>query len=190
MSDWFWIRHGPTHEKNFTGWRDVPADLSDRALISRLCSYLPPEAVVVSSDLTRSVTTADALAGARTRLTHEADLREFHFGDWDGRHWSDVAQSDPQLSRDFWEKPGDIMAPNGESWNMAAARARPVVDRLNAAHNSIIAVAHFGIILTQVQRALDSSAYACLAHKIDNFSVTHLREDQGKWRVICINHLP
>ena len=155
-----------------------------------LCSYLPSEAVVVSSDLTRSVTTADALAGARTRLTHEADLREFHFGDWDGRHWSDVAQSDPQLSRDFWEKPGDIKAPNGESWNMAAARARPVVDRLNAAHNSIIAVAHFGIILTQVQRALDSSAYACLAHKIDNFSVTHLREDQGKWRVICINHLP
>ena len=82
------------------------------------------------------------------------------------------------------------MAPNGESWNIAAARARPVVDRLNAAHNSIIAVAHFGIILTQVQRALNSSAYACLAHKIDNFSVTHLREDQGKWQVICINHLP
>jgi len=140
MSDWFWIRHGPTHEKNFTGWRDVPADLSDRALIDRLSAYLPPEAVVVSSDLTRSVTTADALAGGRTRLPHEADLREFHFGDWDGRHWSDVAQTDPQLSRDFWEKPGDIMAPNGESWNMAAARARPVVDRLTAAHNSIIAV--------------------------------------------------
>ena len=73
---------------------------------------------------------------------------------------------------------------------MAAARARPVVDRLTVAHNSIIAVAHFGIILTQVQRALDSSAYACLAHKIDNFSVTHLREDQGEWQVICINHLP
>ena len=39
MSDWFWIRHGPTHEKNFTGWRDVPADLSDRAIIDRLSSY-------------------------------------------------------------------------------------------------------------------------------------------------------
>ena len=94
------------------------------------------------------------------------------------------------MSRDFWEKPGDITAPNGESWNMAAARARPVVDRLNAAHNSIIAVAHFGIILTQVQRALDNDAYACLAYKIDNFSITHLHENQGEWRVICINHLP
>jgi broad specificity phosphatase PhoE len=73
---------------------------------------------------------------------------------------------------------------------MAAARARPVVDRLNAAHKSIIAVAHFGIILTQVQRALNTSAYACLAHKIDNFSITHLREGAGEWQVVCINHLP
>jgi broad specificity phosphatase PhoE len=146
--------------------------------------------VVVSSDLARSVTTADALAGVRHRLPHEPGLREFDFGDWDGRHWSDVAQTDPQLSRDYWEKPGDVMAPNGESWNMAAARARPVVDRLNADHANIIAVAHFGIILTQVQRALDNDAYACLAYKIDNFSITHLHENQGEWRVICINHLP
>ena len=145
---------------------------------------------MVSSDLIRSVTTADAFAGARHRLPHEPGLREFDFGDWDGRHWSDVAQTDPQLSRDYWEKPGNIMAQNGESWNMAAARARPVVDRLNAAHKSIIAVAHFGIILTQVQRALNTSAYACLAHKIDNFSITHLREDAGEWQVVCINHLP
>ena len=81
MSDWFWIRHGPTHEKNFTGWRDVPADLSDRALIDRLSSYLPSEAVVVSSDLTRSVTTADALAGARPRLPHEPNLSLIHISE-------------------------------------------------------------------------------------------------------------
>ncbi|MDG1167584.1 MAG: histidine phosphatase family protein, partial [Sulfitobacter sp.] len=58
MTVWHWVRHGPTHEKTFVGWRDVPADLSDRALIGRLNSYLPSEAVVVSSDLIRSVTTA------------------------------------------------------------------------------------------------------------------------------------
>lgn len=73
---------------------------------------------------------------------------------------------------------------------MAAARARPVVDRLGAQHSSIIAVAHFGIILTQVQRALGANAYNCLAHKIDNYSITHLREDNGHWQVECINHLP
>ena len=31
----WWVRHGPTHEKAMTGWRDVPADLSDTAAIAR-----------------------------------------------------------------------------------------------------------------------------------------------------------
>jgi len=190
VTDWFWIRHGPTHEKNFVGWRDVPADLSDVALIDRLANFLPNKAVMVSSDLIRAVTTADVLTNDRRRLSHEPDLREFNFGDWDGRHWADVAKTDPQLSRNYWEKPGDITAPNGESWNMAAARAHVVVERLGAQHNAIIAVAHFGIILTQVQRALGASAYDCLAHKIDNYSVTHLHEDKGQWQVKCINFLP
>ncbi|MGY8790772.1 MAG: histidine phosphatase family protein, partial [Pseudomonadales bacterium] len=117
-------------------------------------------------------------------------FREFNFGDWDGRHFSDVAKTHPQLSRQYWEQPGDVVAPNGESWNMAAARARPAVDRLTRSHPSIIAVAHFGIILTQVQRASSALPYDCLAHKIDNFSVTHLKENNGRWTVECINYLP
>ncbi|PHR02026.1 MAG: histidine phosphatase family protein, partial [Sulfitobacter sp.] len=36
MTIWHWVRHGPTHEKAFVGWRDVPADLSDTAQIARL----------------------------------------------------------------------------------------------------------------------------------------------------------
>jgi alpha-ribazole phosphatase len=190
MTDWYWVRHGPTHEKAFVGWRDVPADLSNQALIDSVAEYLPISAVVVSSDLMRSITTADALSHGRTRLAHESGIREFNFGDWDGRHFSDVAKIDPVLSRAYWESPGDVKAPNGESWNMAAARAKTVVDRLSKVHDKIIAVAHFGIILTQVQRALGSSAYDCLANKIDNFSVTHLHECDNAWSLNCINFLP
>lgn len=190
MTDWFWVRHGPTHEKTFVGWRDVPADLSDQALINRVAAYLPDDAVVVSSDLNRAISTAGALRKSRKQLPHEPNFREFNFGDWDGRHFSDVAKTHPQLSRQYWEQPGDVVAPNGESWNMAAARARPAVDRLTRSHPSIIAVAHFGIILTQVQRASSALPYDCLAHKIDNFSVTHLQENNGRWTVECINYLP
>jgi len=190
MTDWFWVRHGPTHEKTFVGWRDVPADLSDQALINRVAAYLPDDAVVVSSDLNRAISTAGALRKSRKQLPHEPNFREFNFGDWDGRHFSDVAKTHPRLSRQYWEQPGDVVAPNGESWNMAAARARPAVDRLTRSHPSIIAVAHFGIILTQVQRASSALPYDCLAHKIDNFSVTHLKENNGRWTVECINYLP
>ena len=61
MTTWHWVRHGPTHEKTFVGWRDVPADLSDHAQIARLDAHLPKEALMVSSDLIRCVATADAI---------------------------------------------------------------------------------------------------------------------------------
>ncbi|KEJ89087.1 histidine phosphatase family protein [Sulfitobacter donghicola] len=194
MTVWHWVRHGPTHEKSFVGWRDVPADLSDITMIERVRGHLPQKAVMVSSDLIRSVATADALTGlAHTRLPHEKDLREIDFGVWDGMRFDAVAARDPELSRAFWEKPGDIAAPDGESWNQTAARVDRVVDRLSAAHpdTHIIAVAHFGVILTQVQRASGVSAYEAMSHKIDNISVTTLHHAGGEqWRVEQINHLP
>ena len=193
MTTWHWVRHGPTHAKTFVGWRDIPADLSDTAALSRLSDHLPKKAVLVSSDLRRCVATADALGtDTRTRLPHDRDLREIHFGLWDGMLFSDVAKRDPALSRAFWETPGLVQAPGGESWNEAAARIDKAVDALNAAHPNadIIAVAHFGAILTQVQRAAGVSAYEAMAHKIDNLSVTRIRFDAGRWAVDAINQTP
>ena len=55
MTTWLWVRHGPTHEKTFVGWRDVPADLTDAAQIARLNAHLPQEALLISSDLILSL---------------------------------------------------------------------------------------------------------------------------------------
>ncbi|WP_457650011.1 histidine phosphatase family protein [Profundibacter sp.] len=192
MTTWWWVRHGPTHEKSFVGWRDVPADLSDTAQIARLNQHLPDDALLVSSDLSRSIATADAIAGNRTRLPHAQPLREFNFGEWDRLTFDQVAARDPALSRAYWETPGDVTPPNGESWNMAAARISPFVDNMSRKHQGrhIIAVAHFGVILTQVQRALGVSAYQAVSHKIDNLSVTRLQWDGDKWQADAINHIP
>lgn len=192
MTTWWWIRHGPTHENSFVGWRDVPADLSDTAQIARLDAHLPDDALLVSSDLSRCVATADAIAGTRTRLPHAADIREFDFGDWDGLDYKQVMARDPNLSRDYWDKPGDVAPPNGESWNAAAARITAYVLDMNTRHpdRHIIAVAHFGAILTQVQLAGNLTAYQAVSHKIDNFSVTRLQWSGATWDTSVINHLP
>jgi broad specificity phosphatase PhoE len=188
---WWWVRHGPTHAKNMVGWRDLPADLSDTAALARLSGHLPDEATVISSDLIRATATADAIQAGRTRLPHNPDLREFHFGAWDGLGWTEVAARDPDLSRAFWETPGDHQAPGGESWNQLSARVSGVVDALNGAgHRHVIAVAHFGVILTQIARAGDMTAYQALGHKIDNLSVSRLDWDGAGWSVGAINHLP
>jgi alpha-ribazole phosphatase len=187
-----WVRHGPTHEHNFVGWRDVPADLSDKARIARLNAALPQDALVIASDLLRASATADALSAGRTRLPDHQALREFHFGDWDGRHFSEVSLEHPELSRAYWETPGDISPPGGESWNMAAARINPAVDALIAEHpgRHIIAVAHIGVIMTQIERASGKPPRDVLAHKIDNLSVTELALTPTGWQIDRINHLP
>jgi broad specificity phosphatase PhoE len=187
----FWVRHGPTHERAFTGWRDVPADLSDTAAIARLNAALPNGAIVISSDLSRAVTTADALTPGRMRLPHDPALREFDFGLWDGLEWHDVAARDPDLSRRFWEVPGDVAPPQGESWNAVTARVTAVIDRLADAHQGadLIAVAHFGAILTHLAQTGGMTPYQALGHKIDPLSLTELIRDGDGWRVVRINHI-
>lgn len=188
---WF-VRHGPTHERRLTGWRDVPADLSDRAAVARLAAALPAEALVVSSDLIRAVATADAIAAGRRRLAHDAGLRELHFGDWDGQDWATIAARDPDLSRAYWDDPGPHAPPGGESWDGAAARVGAAVDRLVAAHRGadLVVVAHFGAILTQVQRARACTAAQVIAQPIDNLSITRLDHGPDGWRVRSVNQTP
>ncbi|MFN3575856.1 MAG: histidine phosphatase family protein [Tabrizicola sp.] len=185
MTRFWFVRHGPTHAKAFAGWRDIPADLSDTAAIARLNALLPAGVPVISSDLIRASATADALCRHRPRLPDDPDLREFHFGDWDGLGFAEVAERWPELSRSYWEEPGHIAPPGGESWVAAAARIGAAVDRL-ARHPEIIVVAHLGVILTQYQRAAGIDPRAALAQPIDTLSVTCLT--LAPPAVHCVNH--
>ncbi len=190
MSRFFWVRHGPTHANAMVGWTDLPADLSDTAQLARLSAHLPQDALVVSSDLVRAHDTATAIQGGRLRLPDNASLREIHFGAWEMANFDSAPQQ--MRLRAFWETPGDLAAPGGESWNGTSARVSAAVGALRAAHpgRDIIAVAHMGAILTQVQTALGISAYQAFGHRIDNLSVTALRHDGHRWHADGINHLP
>jgi broad specificity phosphatase PhoE len=187
----FWlVRHGPTHQKTFTGWRDVPADLSDTDALDRLSNYLPNDALLISSDLQRSVHTADAIAGSRTRLPHRKTLREFDFGVWDGLHHTEVAQRDPILSRQFWEQPGTLAPPQGESWDVVTKRVTGSLLQLAHQHKTadIIVVGHMGMIMTMIAQC-GGTAYQAMGHKIDNLSVTDMQFSLQGWKIGTINHV-
>ncbi|SEO02821.1 Broad specificity phosphatase PhoE [Salinihabitans flavidus] len=185
------IRHGPTHAKAMVGWSDLPADLSDEAALNRLHDCLPLDAVVVSSDLSRATDTADAIARSRQRLPHDPGLREINFGAWELRRFQEVEAEDPALIRAYWETPGDVRAPDGESWHDVTARVDAVIDRLIAEYrgHDVVVVAHFGVILTQIQRATGISAVEAFGHRIDNLSLTEVTHVGPGWRLGRVNHL-
>ncbi|NOD76603.1 MULTISPECIES: histidine phosphatase family protein [unclassified Ruegeria] len=186
------VRHGPTHAKTMVGWSDLPADLSDTAALRRLHDHLPSEAIVISSDLSRAVDTASAIQGPRLRLPHNPDLREIHFGSWELRGFADIEAEDPELAFAYWDNPGDVRPPKGESWNDVRNRVDTAIDALVAQHTGrdLVIVAHFGVILTQVQRALDLDGQQTFSHRIDNLSVTDITLGANSWTVGKINHLP
>ena len=192
MTRLFLVRHGPTHAKSFVGWSDLPADLSDAGAVARLSAHLPESALVVSSDLVRAAATADAIQGGRERLPHQRDLREFNFGDWELLSFREVEVRDAELARAYWTTPGDIRPPGGESWNDARLRVDAALDALLAENpgRDLVVVAHIGVILGQVQRALGVDPAEVIGHKIDNLSVTHLTRHTNGWEVGAINHLP
>lgn len=192
MTEWWWVRHGPTHQKSFVGWSDVAADLSDAEQIARLHDFLPQDAIVVSSDLQRTIKTADAIGGARTRLNHDPDLREMHFGEWEQIRFDDIPKEQEALSREFWENPGHVAPPGGESWFETQSRVGKAVARLEAQYPNkhLVAVAHFGVILTQIQMASGMTPAAALRFQIDNFSVTRIRKLGEAYQVLSVNHVP
>lgn len=185
----FWlVRHGPTHAKTMIGWTDLAADLSDTDALQRLAAHLPPGAPVISSDLSRAIATADALGPDRPRLPHDPALREIHFGHWEQRAFPEVEAESPALIRAFWDTPGDIHPPGGESWNDLTTRTWSALDRLHGQAPDLIVVAHFGPILAALQRAKGVTASEIFAQKIDNLSVTCLTLTPAQ--VHCVNHRP
>ena len=192
MTDLYLIRHGPTHLKSMVGWSDVPADLSNSAQIERLRERLPQHGVLVSSDLMRARDTADALRLPHKRLKDDANLRELNFGDWELRTFKEIDALDHDRVFAFYNAPGETTAPNGENWNGFCARVNRVVDRLlrDYGDQSIILVVHFGVIISQIQRAEIATPKYAMRHKIDNLSLTHLRADQDQWSVNFINQIP
>ena len=183
MTTIFLIRHGPTHAKGMVGWSDLAADLSDTQALARLEAALPKDAFVISSDLSRAVTTADAIQAKRHRLPHDRDLREMNFGDWELKVFSEVEAESPERLRAFYETPGEISPPNGDSWHALCARSNAAIDRLLASNQAqnLIVVAHFGVILSQVQRAFGLTAYQAFGNKIENLSITDLKVREGIW---------
>ncbi len=187
MTTLWWVRHGPTHATTMVGWSDLPADLSDHAALRRLRDYLPAHAAIVSSDLVRARATADAIADGGPRLPDETGLREMHFGAWELRSHAAIEAEDPARIRAFWEYPGAVRPPGGESWDDLRHRVDGAADRLAARGQHVIVVAHFGPILTQIQRAGDLAAVDAFAHRIDPLSVTRLDRDGTGWRAGPVN---
>ncbi len=199
---WWWIRHAPVSDiERIYGQRDVDSDCTNTEVFRAIAAELPKTAVWLTSNLSRTVQTADAII-AEMEAKHRPkqapfkvpEFAEQHLGEWQGLVCEEFYRARKPLP--FWFGSAHERAPGGESFNDLIARVKPAIGRLTQeyAGRDIVAVVHGGTIKAMLAVALELSPDRALAFSIGNCSITradHLRTDDGNfWRIGTVNHRP
>ena len=146
------VRHA-TAEGNgrFQGHRDVSLTSAGRRelrLLCEKCSRYPVRAVY-SSDLRRARQTAEAVARKfGLEVDVRPELREMHFGQWEGLSWNQIARRFPKLAALWIERFPRQTIPGAEPLSQFKKRTAAGVREIVAANQGQCAliVTHAGVI--------------------------------------------
>jgi broad specificity phosphatase PhoE len=146
------IRHAETDfAGRFCGHSDPP--INDRGLrqIEELIETLKTESIdaVYASDLTRAMTTADAIGRVFGLSTIKVpELREIGFGDWEGLSWQEIEARDQVYARRWSEAYPDLPAPSGEPFEAFQSRVLSEVKQLLeiTSQRCVVVVTHAGVM--------------------------------------------
>ncbi|OGB69533.1 histidine phosphatase family protein [Malikia spinosa] len=149
------LRHGETtwnQDKRLQGHLDIPLNPRGYWQAARAADALREEAIaaVYSSDLERAHQTASAIATALAMdvRTHSG-LRERHFGDFQGKTWTELELEEPEATL-AWRTRVPDFAPGGGGETLLQLRERieSTINEIAARHSGeqIVIVAHGGVL--------------------------------------------
>lgn len=157
MTRLYLIRHGQAHS-NVQPIATVPGPKGDAGLTplgvrqaERLRDRLAATGeiaadVLIASTLPRAMQTAAIIAPALGGLPiiPDDDVREIHFGEWDGLPWEQIQD----LLPDHRVEPYRPYGPGGENYPRFQVRVAEALDRIIAEHagKNIVVVCHGGVI--------------------------------------------
>lgn len=154
------VRHARAQgHGNFQGQRDAPLTAVGRRQLPALIDKLESDAVdaIYCSDLSRARATAAALAG-RCDITPliRPNLREMHFGEWEGLPWAEVLDRYPQIARRWLTEFPQPRIPGGESFTTFKKRVAHELQGIVAENRGrrVVVVTHAGVIRVVLGKAL------------------------------------
>ncbi|WP_407308740.1 histidine phosphatase family protein [Desulfosporosinus sp. SB140] len=156
-------RHGQTLwniEGRVQGRLDSPLTekglLQARSLACRLCN----EGIqhIYSSDAPRARGTAEEILRELSldKINVNPALREFSFGDWEGRVWGELREAYPEIFKIWDVSPHLVTTPNGESMEMVLNRSWNFIQRVLQDHSgeTVCLVTHGLTLKLLVTKAL------------------------------------
>ena len=186
------VRHGET-EANVSGiiQGQLEWDLNDlgKAQAAAVAKALANETfdVAYSSDLSRALSTAQAIAVYHPELEIHAtaSLREWNFGDWQGRPVATLA-NEMRMLRDEQQC---VRPPNGESWRDFQERVSSFMNELAQKHagQRVLVVTHGGALQRIFRMLFKPEAISRLPMSI-NASISRLEwcsAAPSGWRLLA-----
>lgn len=157
------LRHGePAGGRKFRGSVDDPlSELGWRQMRAAVAAATTANEhswqQIISSPLLRSAEFAAELAAERDLpLAVWPDVREMHFGDWEGRETKELWQNVPHQMLPFFKDPENNPPPGGEALEMFRIRLMACWQRLLKEHRGehILLVCHGGVIRMLLSQVL------------------------------------
>lgn len=132
--------------------------LSELQTTIRHVHQLNPITHILSSPLIRCAHPARAFSRiSQLPLRILDDLKEMHFGDWDGIPFDEFSEEHWQALNRFWETPSTAQAPCGETLQSFAGRVirgwQQIQDNKSAEHQLVIC--HGGVIRIIIAQLLN-----------------------------------
>ena len=153
-----------------------------RKQAAALARRIPPVDALLSSPIDRALETA-RIVGALKRLRPKIveEFREFDFGRWAGKRFTDLAR-DPQWRR-FEENTPSVRAPGGESMRDVRSRSVSALEamvELNNRNKTIVVVSHSAIIRALLTHAADAPLRNYWRFTSEPASISELQYDGAR----------
>lgn len=151
------LRHGETESGGgFRGSLDDALTPRGWAQMRAATGQAGPWDRLVSSPLQRCAAFAHELGGQLgVPLELEADLRELHFGAWEGRSAAELMEGDAAALGRFWADPYAFTPPGGEPVAEFETRVLQAMERLARQHpgQRLLLITHGGVMRLLLARA-------------------------------------
>ena len=174
------FRHGaPGLTGVYLGHTDCPLSVDGRLAAAGAVSVQNHWDLIVCSPLMRCLETAQWLADRTGKeLLVLPELKEFNFGNWDGRSFEEVYASDKKQADRFWADPQNAPPPGGETIEEFRLRVNKGLKELldHPAINPLV-ITHGGVIRMLTAEILGVDVERWSQIKVDYSHFTQLRFD-------------
>lgn len=187
------VRHGETAwnaEGRVQGQLDIPLSATGRAQARAVAAALAGEAFdsIWSSDLGRVRETAQPYAEvSKKEIFFSRDLRERHYGDFQGITYAEAKVRLPDEYARFRDKDPDFDFRTGESLKDFNERVLSFFDGLTKTHSgkSLLVFTHGGVLEMLYRHATGRGLSSTRDFEIPNAALNRLALSGGAWRVLA-----